>query len=511
MRVARSPRRVAESVRSRAATLAAFTTPRNTLYKSHGEPYAAMPSISWLHLTDLHMGMSAQRLLWPDVKDDFFHDLDALHAKTGPWDLVLFTGDLTQQGNDDDFKRLATALDKLWERLAKLGSKPALMAVPGNHDLVRPDAALPAMKALETWHTDTSVRERFWSDASSPERAVVSEAFKHYTRFIEARPLPTGFEVKRGRVPGDVSVSITRPDGLRVALVGLNTALLHLWGGDLTGRLTIEREQLFDVCGDDPPEWLSEHHVALLLTHHPKSWLHPRAVDIFEESVLGRDRFFAHLYGHMHEGRWERSALGGAPERRVAQGPSLFGLEKWGTADQKRIHGYMAGRITIDGERGECRVWPRLRAKMDGGHYKIVPAYGMDLTDEAMVTPFVARKIERAPSPTPPTAARPSPPPPSGPSPEFVAAKALNALDDDAFARALQALTLAPEVTSGEPSKMQKATKVARYLNERGRLAEVAQVVAAVHTIPAVVAPPVAAPPAAPPLDLRALASQLAR
>ncbi len=377
-----------------------------------------MPSISWLHLTDLHMGMSAQRLLWPDVKEDFFRDLDTLHAKSGPWDLVLFTGDLTQQGSGDDFKRLATTLDKLWDHLAKLGSTPALIAVPGNHDLVRPDATLAPMQALKTWHTDAAVRERFWSDASSPERAVVSKAFEHYTRFSEARALPAGFEVKRGRVPGDISVSITRPDGLRVALVGLNTALLHLWNGDLTGTLTVEREQLFDVCGEDPPEWLSEHHVALLLTHHPKAWLHPRAVDIFEESVLGRDRFFAHLYGHMHEAHWERSALGGAPERRVAQGPSLFGLESWGTANEKRIHGYMAGRITIEGDRGECRAWPRQRERMvkAGGHYKIIPAYEMDLTDEAVVTAFSARTIARASSPSPPPPPVAAPPAAAAPA-----------------------------------------------------------------------------------------------
>lgn len=352
-----------------------------------------MASISWLHLTDLHMGMGPQRLLWPDVKEDFYGDLKVLHAKSGPWDLVLFTGDLTQNGTAKEFKKLGATLDDLWAHLKTLGSMPALVMVPGNHDLVRPDPALPEMATLKKWHADRALRERFWSKTSTPERKLVADAFKNFKSFARKRALPNHFTVKRGRLPGDVSVSFEH-DGMRVALVGLNTAFLHLWKGDLKGQLAVDLEQRRDVCGEDPPAWIAEHDVALLLTHHPEDWLHPTSRDTFRESVLGRERFVAHLHGHMHEPRVERQALGGAPERRVWQGPSLFGLDKWGEDNEQRVHGYMAGRITIGGAAGEISIWPRLRKRMDeaGGHYKIVPAQGMDLTDDAVVTPFKARR-----------------------------------------------------------------------------------------------------------------------
>ena len=59
----------------------------------------AAATISWLHLTDLHVGMSEQAHLWPNVRNAFLTDLERLCAKTGPWSLVFFTGDLVQSGS----------------------------------------------------------------------------------------------------------------------------------------------------------------------------------------------------------------------------------------------------------------------------------------------------------------------------------------------------------------------------------------------------------------------------
>ena len=55
-----------------------------------------MTALTWLHLTDLHVGMKEHSWLLPGVEDRLFDDLKQLHQRTGPWDLVLFTGDLAQ-------------------------------------------------------------------------------------------------------------------------------------------------------------------------------------------------------------------------------------------------------------------------------------------------------------------------------------------------------------------------------------------------------------------------------
>jgi len=70
-----------------------------------------MTYVSWLHLTDLHRGMKEQRWLWPGVRGIFFDDLKKLHEKCGPWDLVLFTGDLTQRGSAEEFQKVNPEFD----------------------------------------------------------------------------------------------------------------------------------------------------------------------------------------------------------------------------------------------------------------------------------------------------------------------------------------------------------------------------------------------------------------
>src|ERR1700704_2530925 len=97
-----------------------------------------MTVLSCLHITDLHQGMADQDWLWPTTRRALFDDLAKVHEHAGPWDLVLFTGDLTQRGSADEFKRLEDTLGELWNHLGGLGSHPFLLAVPGNHDLVRP-------------------------------------------------------------------------------------------------------------------------------------------------------------------------------------------------------------------------------------------------------------------------------------------------------------------------------------------------------------------------------------
>src|SRR5450432_3874129 len=105
-----------------------------------------MRTFNWLHLTDLHFGLGGQAPLWPNVRDVFLNDLARLHDRCGPWNAVFFTGDLVQKGDDQEFKQLEDrVLEPIWEKLSTLGSKDAaLFTVPGNHDLLRPNAKKPS-------------------------------------------------------------------------------------------------------------------------------------------------------------------------------------------------------------------------------------------------------------------------------------------------------------------------------------------------------------------------------
>ena len=108
-----------------------------------------MPTLTWLHLTDLHIGMDEQQPFLPTIKREFFDDLKKYLDEEGrPWDLILFTGDLVQQGKEDEYRKLDEFLDELYGQCT--GPTP-LLAVPGNHDLQRP-ADCDALLTLECWH-----------------------------------------------------------------------------------------------------------------------------------------------------------------------------------------------------------------------------------------------------------------------------------------------------------------------------------------------------------------------
>lgn len=354
-------------------------------------------TLRWLHITDLHCGMGEGKRLWPNVKEQFFEDLAHVHERSGPLDLVLFTGDLTQRGTAKDFTELEEELDELWEELAKLGSRPVLVAVPGNHDLVRPDAKKPAVRAMRMWHDDAEIRDEFWSAPNCEYRGVVNEAFKEYTaftaRFEAKHPWPTGYTVTKGTegaLPGDLSVSFEK-SGVRYALVGLNSAFLQLDGGDHLGRLDLDARQLSAVCGKNYPRWVKNHGVALLLTHHPTSWLHRRALDAFRDQMAPPGRFFAHLFGHMHQSRAATMMIGGADALRETQGSSLLGLEAFGDGATQRMHGYSVGGFDIDGEQGEYFLWPRAAVKHMAGAYQMVLDTSFKLRDERVTERFIPR------------------------------------------------------------------------------------------------------------------------
>ena len=182
---------------------------------------AQMIKMRWLHLTDLHYGQKGQGHLWPNVREAFFERLTRLHDARGPWDLVLFTGDLVQKGTAEEFKRLEEdVLGPLWDHLGALGSEPVLLAVPGNHDLERPDPKTnpsfqkilkPAAKALtRDWQADEELRSEFWNDAESAYRQVIDVSFANYRSWWRRCPQRGDLTVRPGILPGDFSATWER-------------------------------------------------------------------------------------------------------------------------------------------------------------------------------------------------------------------------------------------------------------------------------------------------------------
>jgi hypothetical protein len=207
-------------------------------------------TFAWLHLTDLHFGLKGQGCLWPTLRQPFLEDLAVPHAHCGPWDAVLFTGDLVQSGQSAQFQGLQEqVLGPLWEQLTRLGSGDAvLVAVPGNHDLFRPDATKDnaAIDTLLDPDQFTRIAAKFWDQPDGSYRRVINHSFAAWRDWWASAPHRPA-DLTTGEIPGDLAVTITKGER-RIGLMGLNTAFLQLGPGDYQGKLVWDPRQVHALC-----------------------------------------------------------------------------------------------------------------------------------------------------------------------------------------------------------------------------------------------------------------------
>ena len=265
-------------------------------------------------------------------------------------------------------------LAPLWQTMEQLGSSNVrLIAVPGNHDVLRPDlkrqsAALRQLLRPNSFH---EIEDEFWSDPQSEYRQVINTAFANYFNWHRGSTFCRHSEIHAGILPGDFSVSFAAGTGrepLRIGIAGLNTSFLQLSGSDYKGRLVWDLKQIHSACHSDLPKWVGEHNACILLTHHGPDWLDARSRDVVYPEINPAGRFAVHLFGHMHEGIQRAVAQGGGPLLRQWQAASLFGMEKFGEPPTlERKHGYSVGRIEFNDTANTIRYWPRVAIKDANG------------------------------------------------------------------------------------------------------------------------------------------------
>ena len=200
--------------------------------------------ITWLHFTDLHYGQKSQNILWPKIKKELFKDLEFIKEELGKIDIVFFSGDMTQSGRKEEFDELTALLKEMWSHFKKLGSEPYLVAIPGNHDLCRPDQSKAVVKVLKKYQDDKELQESFWAGISEKNEnyGLIYECFKNFQEWYEEIDLPKP-KLRFGVIPGDISTEILI-NGVKLKLVGLNTAFLELSNDDYFKKLIINPEQL---------------------------------------------------------------------------------------------------------------------------------------------------------------------------------------------------------------------------------------------------------------------------
>ena len=367
-------------------------------------------SFSWLHLTDFHFGLKGQDCLWPNLRQPFLNDLAVLHDLSGPWQAVLFTGDLVQQGKSDEFREMQKeVLDRLWQKLDELGSGDAvLLAVPGNHDLFRPspyedNAAVDALLDKDGFQR---IAAKFWDNPAGAYRRVINDAFAAYSEWWKGAPYRSK-DITTGILPGDFSYSLPCGDK-NIGIIGLNTAFLQLQDGDYQGKLVWDVQQLQAVCEGAVDDWLNQHSVCLLLTHQGPDWLNPEAQKHGDCEIAPAGRFAVHLFGHRHQTDIAYIKKGCNPHAvRLCQGCSVFGMELFGEPPTlQRSHGYSAGRIEFNDEQANLRLWPRI-ATNKTGPWRFIPDFEHGhLQSDQGTTPETLSFRQPKATPTPSNAKR---------------------------------------------------------------------------------------------------------
>ena len=164
--------------------------------------------VTWLHFSDLHYGQKNHNILWPKIKKELFKDFDFIKSELGKIDVVFFTGDLTQSGKKEEFDELTALLKEMWVQFNKMGSNPLLIAIPGNHDLNRPDQTRAVVKVLKNYQIDEELKENFWKGIieRSENYELIEQCFKNFTTWYEQIDLPKPV-LTFGLLPGDISAN----------------------------------------------------------------------------------------------------------------------------------------------------------------------------------------------------------------------------------------------------------------------------------------------------------------
>jgi len=327
--------------------------------------------IRWLHLSDLHLGCRGEDLWW-QVQEVLEKSVSDMAQRLGPPDLLLLSGDLTNTGDPKEFKRVDRLLDAL---LGWLQADPLIVAVPGNHDLQRPQGlAAVALRPLERYGQggdDEDIRlfeEILWDQKDASPIQPLFAGFQDWFRRRLLPDLEKRAKLHRSHFPGDCCLEVEIPGAFPLCLVGLNSTWQQYKGGDFERKLSLPLRQfqaaLPKTKGASPLNVFQRHPRSFLMMHHPLDWLSRSGRQVFFESIYPPDRFDLCLHGHMHEGRTESITISGGKPRYFFQVPSLFGLEHYGTKEEDRLCGYAWGTLSVE---GEVRLWPLKHIRRGSG------------------------------------------------------------------------------------------------------------------------------------------------
>ncbi len=335
-------------------------------------------AVRWLHLSGIQAdaGTEPHSLRARAMGKALEADLERLLEVAGPPHVVLIAGDLARTGKPPEYECLDDLLGELigWLRVAGK-PLPAVVAVPGNHDVARP-AELWRFAFLQAYEDDSaaSLRRSLWQ-GSERNADPIEPLFGGYLPWMERSMLPALQAsdhvslFQRSHFPGDLSVVVEGDGGVELGVVGLNSAWSQAADGAFRGKLHLDDEQLGAVVAGDhssgevlqaAPSLFEGGRPCVLLQHHPPGWLTERSRRWFDERIAADDRFVACLFGHQHDAPRSVSSRSGEERSVFYEVPPFPGGSHRGEMRAFSAPGFTLGEMTAT---GEIRLWPRVLAQ----------------------------------------------------------------------------------------------------------------------------------------------------
>ncbi len=276
-----------------------------------------------------------------------------MHAVSGPWDLVLISGDLTWTGASREFGMLDSTLRSLWNYLRDLGSAPRLLVVPGTHDFWRDEPSWEMRPDVR--YRVSEIRKAFRGTGPSELTQRIRGAFGPFNSWFNAwrlaHPSPMGQTFRNGLLPGDFAETIEKK-GLKVGVIGLNTIFRNSASTRSGDLYELDLEQVETATGKSARKWVLQHDAVLLLTHHPPSMLRRKHLDQIQAVLTPSSGLLLHLCGK------QLSDVHG-PSLHLSQAPSLFGSAAAASEMSQGRWGYTVGELDVTGTGGQLRLLPR--------------------------------------------------------------------------------------------------------------------------------------------------------
>lgn len=292
---------------------------------------ASQPSLTWLHLSDLHFlapdrrYYAEQSRLLNSLQEDILQVISKGHKP----DFIFITGDVAFSGGEQEYDEANAWIKRL---LSATGlNESDVFTVPGNHDVQRAKATDKPVSELthRALRHDPKPLDGIL-DHVADVSYVLWPKFEEYTSFASSYGPPHfhGQLYWKSQVASRLGP---------VNLAGLNTAILSFDDKERAGDMRLGARQLEAAVAGDSED------LRVVLIHHPLEWLGDG--DVLAETLNAHPHLL--LSGHVHD-----SSIRITSRR---NGPPLLELMAGAGQSGDDTHWSM-GRLSAAG----LELWPRM-------------------------------------------------------------------------------------------------------------------------------------------------------